>query len=59
MIQYLLSKLQFGFLFLLFFLISQNTSHFKLSLCSQEGQRFTVREGHRTVGTGIVSKIIA
>eukprot|EP01147_Barroeca_monosierra_P007959 gene7959-705_t len=25
----------------------------------EEGQRFTVREGHRTVGTGIVSKIIA
>lgn len=25
----------------------------------EEGQRFTVREGHKTVGTGIVSKILA
>jgi len=24
----------------------------------EEGQRFTVREGQKTVGTGIVSKII-
>jgi len=24
----------------------------------EEGQRFTVREGHKTVGTGIVSKIL-
>eukprot|EP00730_Choanoeca_flexa_P007969 TRINITY_DN12418_c0_g2_i10.p3 TRINITY_DN12418_c0_g2~~TRINITY_DN12418_c0_g2_i10.p3 ORF type:complete len:427 (+),score=122.69 TRINITY_DN12418_c0_g2_i10:52-1332(+) len=24
----------------------------------EEGQRFTVREGHRTVGTGIISKIL-
>ncbi len=25
---------------------------------SQEGQRFTMREGSRTVGTGVVLKII-
>lgn len=24
----------------------------------EEGQRFTLREGHKTVGTGLVSKIL-
>lgn len=27
-------------------------------LALEEGQRYTLREGHKTVGTGIVSKIL-
>ena len=32
--------------------------HYEKTLLSQVGQRFTVREGSKTVGTGVVTKIL-